>query len=406
MKRALVLLLVSGTAYAGGTVRPNGSISARGIGMGGAWAAWADDPTAIYFNPGALDAIEPQVLLGGELVLGPRRYTPVAADGTRGDPQKTVILAPVPVFGIVGRFNDDDEPSRFTLGLGAWNTFGGRAYYEKTGMPALDSTQDICFEVNAAAAYHVSDRLSVGAVARLGIGLFSIESTMNPYDATMSASGVGGALGVGALLRPTDNIRVGVNWRSPMRITTKGTGAIMILPGTTNRPQIEHDQNWPQQVQLGVGIAMSPRFKLATQVDWSQWSQVATIQVRFPNGELPDQIYPEYWKDNWSLRFGGEFAVSHAFQLRAGTYYDTPAVPDHSLERQYSDAHKFGVALGAGVRAGLWRIDFSADGIIPRLRTVPDNRQDVTGVGALVNKAPGEYLGSLITFELAAARQF
>jgi long-subunit fatty acid transport protein len=310
------------------------------------------------------------------------------------------------VFGIVGRFTEDDEPSKFTLGLGAWNTFGGRASYPKTGMPALDYTQDICFELNAAAAYHVSDRLSIGAVARLGVGLFSIESTMSPFDATMSASGVGAALGVGALLRPTDNVRIGLNWRSPMRITAKGTAAVTLSPGNTDRPEIEHDQNWPQQVQLGVGVARSPRFKLATQIDWSQWSQLDTIEVRFPNGDLPDQIYPEYWEDNWSLRLGGELAVSQTLQLRAGTYYDTPAVPDQSLERQYSDAHKLGVAVGAGVRAGQWRIDFSADGVIPRMRTVPDNRQDAAGVGALVNKAPGEYLGSLITFELAAARTF
>src|SRR5688572_2846515 len=115
MKRALALLLVGGTAYAGGTQRPNG-ISARGVGMGGAWAAWADDPTAIYFNPGALDAVDPQVMVGTEVVLGPRRYTPLNADGSSGEPQTTTIAAPLPTLGVVGRFSEDGEPSRFTLG--------------------------------------------------------------------------------------------------------------------------------------------------------------------------------------------------------------------------------------------------------------------------------------------------
>ena len=149
MKRALALLLVSSTAYAGGTVRPNG-ISARGVSLGGAWVAWADDPTAIYFNPGALDAMDPQVMIGGELIIGPRTYTPVAADGTRGPEQSTTLAAPVPTAGIVGRFNYDDEPSRFTLGLGVWNTFGGRVSYPKTGMPALDAmrlvSEDLALE--------------------------------------------------------------------------------------------------------------------------------------------------------------------------------------------------------------------------------------------------------------------
>ena len=55
--------------------RPNG-ISARGVGMGGACHAFADDATAVYFNPGALDDLDSQVMVGGELVYGPRTYTP------------------------------------------------------------------------------------------------------------------------------------------------------------------------------------------------------------------------------------------------------------------------------------------------------------------------------------------
>ncbi len=259
--------------------------------------------------------------------------------------------------------------------------------------------------MNGALAFHVSDRLSVGAVVRLGIGMFAVSSTMRPFDSDLSSSGLGGAVGVGALLRPTENVRVALNWRSPMRITTKGDGPVT-SSGVTDTYDIEHRQNWPQQVQLGLGVQMSPQFKLSTQIDWSEWSQTDTIEVIFPNGELPNQIYPEYWRDNWSVRVGGELAVSQAFMLRAGAFYDSEAVPDLSLERQYSDAHKIGVAVGTGVRVGKWQVDFAADGIIPRPRVVPDNSKDVVGVGGLVNKAPGEYLGSLITFELAAARTF
>ena len=404
MKRALVLLLISGTAYAGGTVRPNG-ISARGVGMGGAWVAWADDPTAIYFNPGALDAMDSQVMVGVEGVIGPRRYTPLNADGTSGEPQTTTLAAPLPVLGVVGRFSYDDEPSRFTLGLGVWNTFGGRVSYPKTGMPALDLTQDLCFELNAAGAFHVSDRLSIGGAARLGLGFFHVVTTMDPYDADLSSNGVGVGMTWGALFRPTDDVRIGLNWRSPMRVATQGSGSLVIA-GVKEQHDVTHDQNWPQSVQLGVGVRTSAKLKLAFQVDWTQWSQIDTIEVNFPNGGLPDQIYPEYWNDNWSVRAGGEYAVSRRFQLRAGAYYDSPAVPDSTLERQYSDSHKLGASLGATLHAAGWRFDFGADSIIPRNRHVDHNADDVSGVGALENKAPGDYFGGLITFELAAARGF
>ena len=404
MRRALALLLISGTAYAGGTQRPN-LISARGVGMGGAWAAWADDATALFFNPGALDTIDPHVMLGAEYVIGPREFTPIAADGTRGDPQKTTLSSPVPTLGVVGRLSSDDSPSRVTLGIGFWNTFGGRVSYPKTGMPALDSTQDLCLEVNGGASLHISDRLSIGGAIRLGIGMFAVQSTMNPFDADLSSNGVGVGATIGALFRPTDTVRIGLNWRSPLRITTEGDGTVTIA-GNTERHEVQHDQNWPQQISLGVGVQTTPSLKLAAQVDWSQWSQIDTIEVIFPNGGLPDQVYPEYWEDNWTVRLGADYSLSQRFAVRAGTYYDTPAVPDYSLERQYSDSHKFGVSVGASVRAGGWRFDVAADSTIPRTRTVEDNADDVMGFTSLQNKSPGEYHGSFSTFELAAARQF
>jgi long-chain fatty acid transport protein len=405
MKRVLALLLISSTAYAGGTVRPNPGISARGLGMGGAWAAWVDDPTAIYFNPGALDAIDPQVMVGAELVIGPRRYTPLNADGTSGEPQTTTIASPVPTLGVVGRFSYDDEPSRFTFGIGLWNTFGGRVSYPSTGMPALDLTQDLCIEINAAAALRISDRLSVGGAARLGLGFFHVITTMDPFDSDLSSSGVGVGMTWGALFRPSDDVRIGINWRSPLRIATTGSGSVVIA-GVQEQHDVTHDQNWPQSLQLGLGVRTSEKLKLGFQVDWTQWSQIDTIEVNFPNGVLPDQVYPEYWNDNWSARVGGEYALSRNLQLRAGTYYDSPAVPDSSLERQYSDSHKFGASLGATLHAAGWRFDFGADSIIPRTRHVDHNADEVSGVGALANKAPGDYLGGLITFELAAARGF
>ena len=395
MRCAAAILLAASVAHAGGTERPNG-ISPRGVGMGGAWAAWADDATAIFFNPAALDVSPSHVMLGGELVVGPRSYVPPA-----GDAQATTVVAPVPTAGIVGRFNAED---RFTLGLGVWNSFGGQVRYDKTGMPALDASQDVCVEVDGAAALHVSDRLAIGAAIRAGIGLFHLESTMSPFDADLSASGVGVAMTWGALFRPTETIRIGLAWRSPLHIATKGSGTID-LAGTIERHDIVHEQKWPQSASLGVGWQATPAVKLAVQVDWTAWSEVDTLSVKFPAGELPDQIYPEYWRDTWTARLGGEYAVSDAVAVRAGTYFDQSAVPDRTIERQYLDSNKVGISAGASLRAAGWRFDAALDGIVPSTRTVPDNASDVMGVGALQNKAPGAYSGTLITFELAAVRE-
>ena len=50
MKRLSLLLLASSTLWAAGLQRPNVG-GARAIGMGGAYTAVADDPSAVWFNP-------------------------------------------------------------------------------------------------------------------------------------------------------------------------------------------------------------------------------------------------------------------------------------------------------------------------------------------------------------------
>jgi len=285
VKRLGLVLLAAlpATAHAGGLSRPNG-MSARGVGMGGAFTAWADDASAVFFNPGAMDDIEPQVDIGGELVVGPRSYTPVADDGTKGPTQKTTIVAPVPALGALGRFSVDDQPSRVTFGAGLYNTFGGTVSWKKTGNSALDSTEDAVIEAIAGASVHVSDRFSVGASLRLGLGLFALDATMDPFDASLSANGVGVGLATGALFKATDNVRIGLAWRSPLRVTTDGSGTITFAT-TPQGQQVSHDQVWPQQASLGLGWRAAPALRLAAQVDWTQWSQLKDLLVTFPANE-------------------------------------------------------------------------------------------------------------------------
>jgi len=372
--------------------------------MGGAWTAWADDASAVYFNPAALDDADQQVDVGGELVVGPRSYTPVADDGTRGAAQKATVVAPLPSVGVVGRFQNEDEPSRFTLGAGVWNTFGGQVSWPKTGQPALDATQDAVIEANAGASLRVSDRLALGAALRLGLGLFSVDSTMDPFDSHLSASGVGVAMTWGALVRPTDHVRIGLAWRSPLRITTEGSGTVT-FGATPEAQQVRHDQVWPQQASLGVGWRAAPRVRLALQADWTAWSQVKDLAVRFPASPGMDQVYREDWHDGWTVRAGGEYAWS-TVAARAGAYIDTNAVPDRTIERQYLDSNKVGLSAGASAHLQGWRVDGALDWVLPGTRSVPNNNAQTASFPADRNKAPGDYKGTLVTVELAVGHGF
>ncbi|HEY2743489.1 MAG TPA: hypothetical protein VGL86_02660, partial [Polyangia bacterium] len=85
MKRALVFaaaLVVAGAtvrdARGAGLSRPN-IVGARAIGMGGAFTAIADDPTAVWYNPAGTALYGDNVFyLGGELLAPQRSYMPDA----------------------------------------------------------------------------------------------------------------------------------------------------------------------------------------------------------------------------------------------------------------------------------------------------------------------------------------
>ena len=399
---AIALVMVPALAHAGGLGRPNG-ISARGAGMGGAWCAWVDDATAVWFDPAAMAESEPEVMVGGELVVGPRRFTPVGDDGSRGAEQSATVIAPVPAIGAVGRFDAD---ARFTLGAGLWNTFGGKVTFDNPdAMPALDSTEEAVVELDAGAALRVSDKLSVGGALRVGLGLFALDATMAPFDATLSANGVGVGMTWGVLVSPSERVRVAAVWRSRLRITTSGDGTIELASGPSQQ-QVEHVQTWPQEAALGVGWAPRDRLRLAAQVDYTQWSAVRDLVVAFPTTPALDQTYREDWRDSWTVRAGGEYAATPMLAVRGGAYVDTAAVPDRTIERQYLDSFKIGVAAGASVTRTAWRVDAAVDLVVPNTRAVPNNSVESASFPADRNKAPGDYYGTLVTLELAGAYRF
>lgn len=419
MRRAiLVVAALSGTAHAGGLGRPN-VISARAFGQGGAFTAVADDASALHYNPAGLALqTESSFLVGGELIFAPRTYTPEFADDrcttdprlcAPQEPESTPAI--VPTLGYVGRFDQGGVPSRIALGVGVWNTFGGQLRYPKmeTGVAALDYVQDAVIEIVPGIAYEVNDFLSVGAAFRIGVGLFHIEATAKPADGEFSAQGVGAGASIGMMLRPTENLNIGLVWRSPLTVSTSGSGELLLNPPNVTPVDVEHDQNWPQAASIGVAYRVTPTLRFSAQADWTDWSRVESIVVEFPGRDALRQEYDEDWNDNYAFHIGGEFNATPSLDLRAGYTFDTPAVPERTIERQYLDGYKH--CIGAGVGYAItkrWRIDTAFELITGAPMDVEDNSAewDMAGWPARANVSPGRHEGGVYTFELQAQYRY
>src|SRR5687768_14032243 len=135
---AAILALAPATAAAGGLARPNGG-SPRSVGMGGAFTAVADDPYCLHANPAGCASAVLSALASIELIFAPRSYEP--ADGSAS--QDANVIAPAPVLGVL--FKPSGPDSAMTIGVGAWNTYGGQAHWDKGApdIPAVNASTEL-----------------------------------------------------------------------------------------------------------------------------------------------------------------------------------------------------------------------------------------------------------------------
>ncbi len=405
--------MLAGTAlpaHAGGLARPN-PISARSVGIGGAFSAIADDPTALHFNPAGI-ALLPglNVMVGGEFVKAPRTYTPKSAfcDTNPTDehcqPQSpTAPIRPLPTMGFATRLHDEGVPSRLAFGVGFWNSFGGQLYYKDNISGTIKSTRNAVLEVVPGIGYQVNDALAIGAAFRLGIGLFDSQVSKRIQDAKLSASGVGAGATLGILVTPGDALRIGAYYRTSLTVTTNGSGVVYQDTGNIDA-DIEFKQKWPQQAGLALAVRPIDKLTLAGQFDWDGWSIVNEISPTFKgNDQLTQQAkIPTDWNDSYQIHLGAQYTASDKLELRGGWTYDSMAVTKQYMEREFLDGNSMFFAVGASVRfLQNWRVDTAFEIGPGGTTTVPDNSADVTGWPARANVSPGDHSGELYTLELA-----
>src|SRR5205823_5900415 len=173
---ASALCLVPGLAHAGAFGRPN-QIDARAVGIGGAFTAVADDPSAVWFNPAGLAQIRATTLqLGLDLVSPSFKYTPQSctpggAPSTSCASIESAQTAPLPTIGFSTRFagKNGNDPSRLAVGFGTFVTMGGVADFDSAALkqageqPGIIHSRLAMLELVPAAAYKVNDALLIGA---------------------------------------------------------------------------------------------------------------------------------------------------------------------------------------------------------------------------------------------------
>ncbi len=380
---------------------------AKAMGMAGAFAAQADDPSAMYYNPGGLAMFSERSFYGGASAvrLGDVDFTglaPFPGPGQTGTQRSQTLL--VPHFYWV-------EPLRSDLNLGVginapfgltteWDNpdqWSGRFISEKAALRAID--------LNLALGWRVNKRtgLAFGIIVRNSdLELRRRKAANNPFtQTTVDVARVkleggfdrGYGFTFGVLQKINDRISWGLAYRSQIDVDYSGdatftqimTGnatfdAIVAAALPANQP-VDTGIDFPERATLGFAYRAADELLVEIDAIWWGWSSFASLDLTFPNtpdGSL-NQSFAEEYDDSMTFRLGLSWNQSDIAQWRFGYYIDESPQPAESTGPLLPDADRQGLTVGYGRRGDRLQWDFYLLYVMLDDRTTTVNRDNFDG---------------------------
>ncbi|HEU0264199.1 MAG TPA: TonB-dependent receptor [Geobacterales bacterium] len=375
----LLLVMTLGASAAGFRINEQG---AKAMGMANAFAAQADDPSALFYNPAGI-AFQPgnRVSVGTTVINVPETKftgtTPLSAN-TVGPTTIISERARRDIFfppNIYATSTMKDAP--FSFGIGVNSQYPLAKRWDTTSF-FRDTIQEIAIKpinVQPTVAWR-SDALKLSVAAGLDYTHATVwlqkmaYAPPVPVSATelgvveLEGTGDGFGYNAGLAWHPTDKLKVGIAYRSKIHLavdggdvdflatTATGQGAVGLTPGgavKTVSSTVSTDITLPDTWSFAVAYNPVERLTLEVDVDKVGWSSYDKLAFDF-DGALNgfDKTDPKNWQDAWAYRFGAQFAVTPAVDLRAGYAYDNTPIRDRTLGPELPDADRENYTAGIG----------------------------------------------------------
>ncbi|MGD9252372.1 MAG: outer membrane protein transport protein [Holophagae bacterium] len=357
----------------------------RGMAMAGAMTAVADDPSALFWNPGGM-AFQTdkgiQLMLGVTFISPTQTFygeSPYPGTGYEVD-QEDQTFTPVHLYlGIP--VNERLEVS-FTLN----NPWGLGTQWEDDHLGRYISRRAELqsFNFGISMAYQLSDRIGFG----LGVDYIysSLELTqavglINPFnqrltdvaDAEIKATDLGNnafSWNVGLLAKLGKGFSVGAMYRSGFKLDYEGEGRLTQVP--TGYPEFDglvagifpFDGPTPASTSIEfpdfwtVGLSwQNEKWTFSGQYGVMGWSSFDQLAVVFPENPLLSRVVREDYEDAAQVRIGGEFRASKGFAIQLGWLFDETGQPIASMSPLLGDGDRTGYCGGISFMGKIFRVD-------------------------------------------------
>ncbi|MBJ6801741.1 OmpP1/FadL family transporter [Geomonas propionica] len=380
---------------------------AKAMAMGNAFAAQADDPSALYFNPGGIAFLPGiQVNLGSTGIIVPQTEfqgtTPLSgtppldtgATTVTERSRRDIVIAPT----LYATYALENLP--VTLGLGVNATYPLSKSWSDSSVfrnqVQIASIKPINFQPTAAYRF---DNLNLGVAAGIDVTYAVVTLQKSLYapviDPTAPAPPFGayelGSLGVdgtatdvgynfGLLWKPRGDLNLGLAYRSKITLDIKGDanflattptglGAIgladsALSPYTRARASSDASTSITLPDTLDLAVAWRPTDKVTLEFDATRtgWSSFKKLELHFDSAQVAafnNQPDPRNWRDVWSYKFGAQYQMNQRLALRAGYSFDESPVPNETVDPLLPDADRHSFSVGAGIGNAFGTLDLA-----------------------------------------------
>jgi long-chain fatty acid transport protein len=385
---AAIVLGSASTLLAGGYRLPDQDAFATA--RGEAFAATADNPSAIYYNPAGISQLEGGNLRSGiyGIYLDPS-YSPPGSGATY-DNQKKYHAVPQLFY----TYSEQNSPISF--GLGIYSPFGmGLEWAQDTGFRNVTGGLKSALTYltfNPVIAIKLAPNLSIGggvsanyANAELKQGLISSPTPDNSFEFRGDGWVVGYNLGV--LWQPVEKISIGATFRSSTTADLQGHTEAA-YNGTSYRSAANTQLSFPLEAVFGISYRPTPKWNLEFDADYTDWNQLGTVTIHqttpSPLVTASDLPVPLDWQSSWFFEWGATRYFDNGWHVSAGYIFNQNSVPDANYTPAVADVDKHFFSIGTGYKGRRFGFDIAYQFGYGPTRTV----SGATGASAPAN---GDY---------------
>lgn len=349
-------LLCSSSAYSSGFSIYEASVKANGV--LGAFSAYADHVSTIYYNPAGLAGLDGIRISGGATVIAPRStFRNLSSLGPVG--QETAMEEQN--FLVPNFYGSYQITENLTAGIGVYAPFGLGTKWPSDWIgrgSAIETSIETLF-ANPAIGYTLPDfgigEIKVGAGLRVAfhgevklsraVTSFTPEGTFI-LDGELDNPAFG--FNAGLLYEPIEDVTLGFTYRSEVTTTFKGEATFENL-SVGFPPTAEGEAEITLPASYVIALNVKPIEGLSTELDyvWWGWSSYDELAIEFdqPIPALGGNtlVNERNYKDSWQLRFGAEYTKLgvEGLAIRGGIAYDENPIRDEYVDPTLPDSDRW-----------------------------------------------------------------